>query len=598
MDTKEGSHPAPKIITGNGVRVVFMLLGVFTLLFTIVLPSYMAFRYGNFWHALDFFRMPMRGGDFLATYDTAKHWLAGLPAYSTPDSLGRLYSYPIVHVLLFVPLTLLPFEQSYQVWSVISVGLTGLSVWFTSKLYVDSPRIAFALGVLLLAQSSFIIFQLERGQTDALVLFLITAFLYLYLRGHSKALVAAILVLASVLKVFPAVWGLFFLLRREFKLLGYAFVFSIFAVVCTNPLVWWKYITETVPSYSEFYLGYTVDHSLFYLADWLIPIHREARTYAKILSCLALGIYALNVIFNRSRDRYVLTEIALLTIIMEISTPWAANYKLLLLLFALLTPLSIQAFSFVQRRPLFFTLPIFLCFVLIVPLFGEYLVRIPYTVLAHVSPSLTIPFNPLNPLIADRKVALGVLLLLMYLLLLYSAATVQSYLSEKQQATFWNWFDRITRPRNVSLVVALLALTTAVLSLEYHKMNEAGVTAIVAETNSKQFMGPAVTGLGYRVTERGSGYHTLDLVFEVHEALPRNYQIYVHAYGPNASGGYAVTSGKNFFPDLITSAWPKSKIVHTQTTLPVPNDYTELHVGFFSLEDGARYGPEAVFIRR
>ena len=114
------------------VRPVLALMALFTLLFAVLIPTYMALHDHNYWYALDYYRMPMQGGDYLATFSAALRWLSGKPIYTIPDSLNRLYSYPPIHVILFAPLAWMRFETSYLAWTVISGALIITSIFLAS----------------------------------------------------------------------------------------------------------------------------------------------------------------------------------------------------------------------------------------------------------------------------------------------------------------------------------------------------------------------------------------------------------------------------------------------------------------------------------
>ena len=173
--------------------------------------------------------------------------------------------------------------------------------------------------------------------------------------------------------------------------------------------------------------GQNVDHSLVYLFGAFTGNIDTALLISHVVAAVLLGAYAVLVLLNRERRRHVLIEIAILTMIVEIATPWSINYKLVVLLFLFVSPFAILSIDAVRARPVLYALPLFAAFVLIVPVFGDYLTRLPFAVFAPLLPIDVIVSNPIDPIITDRKVAVGIVIALVYLMALYAGAALATH---------------------------------------------------------------------------------------------------------------------------------------------------------------------------
>jgi hypothetical protein len=151
------------------------------------------------------------GLDFLNNYHAARHWLAGGNPYREPfgDPLGRRLCYPPVVVPLFAWCGLVEPRAAVMVWMAALAGVAGVAAWACCRTrrvlrLWDMPL---SLAVAAVLWSSPVIYAMERGNYDLLVLPLILAAVAA-LRDRSvvRDLAAGCcLGLAAWIKVYPIV---------------------------------------------------------------------------------------------------------------------------------------------------------------------------------------------------------------------------------------------------------------------------------------------------------------------------------------------------------------------------------------------------------
>ncbi len=580
--------------TSDPIARVFYVCLALALFTAVIVPGFMALRYEVYWKPLDWFTMPEPGGDFAATYAATRKVVAGEDPYSvnSGDPYGRRYSYPLMHILLMLPLAFPDFKVSYAIWSVASVLLVVLTLALTAGCF-SRPRLAFLFLLLLYAQSSFMLFMLERGQTDALAILPIALAFYLYLKRGSKVLCGCCLALAASIKVFPAAFAIFFLLRREFKVLAAAAVCGTAIVLCTGIGTWLYYVREIVPAYSNFYLGNGVDHSLYYLAQAFVPDLERARALSHDI-VLGLGaVYVLLVLLHRNRAEYTLVELAILSLVIEFSTPWAANYKLVILSYFFLAPLAIAATPLGRKRPVWAAAPLLVCMLLVVPIFGEYVARIPFTLYANLTSSTFVAENPLGTFLGERKVAAGLIVALLYLFGFYAYSVFVS----RRPAPAVPLRIGSRRLRVAGALAVVFPIIGSLYLFNRYQVREYREFRRVSE----HFGQPAVisdrlTLLGATLLNEKNAHTAVTLYFDSRGGPDWNYHMYLHAEGAKPDGSTGITGGTNFLPSIIASDWPDRKILAVETAFAAPASIERLHIGFFSLKDGHRYGQEALVV--
>lgn len=581
---------------------VFLAYVVFALVFGVGVPWWVCGRCDISYHPQDFYPMQKPGGDFVVTYVAAQSLLSGRPIYDYfpdspdwsapgPGNISR-YAYAPPQAYLMLPLGLPSFERSHGVWIGLTIALIILSAWMASRMF-DSPWFVFLAACAIYAQSSFIHFQFERGQTDALPLICIVLSLYFHTQRRNSYLAGLFCAMGAVIKVLPAVLLLYFLLRLDWRAILSTVVSAAAIVLATGLGDWERWYTEIIPAWSPIHIGFgqNVDHSLVYLIGSFTGNVDLALLISRIAAAVLLGAYAVLVLVNRERKRHVLIEMAILTMIVEIVTPWSINYKLVVLLFVFVSPFAILTIDAVRKRPISYTLPLFAAFVLIVPMFGEYWMRLPFSILAGIVPGDMLVSNPIDPILTDRKVALGAFFTLAYLVVLYGRAAVATrpLLQAKVRRVVAAVLGKRS-PGRVAVALLLVAVFSgcAVASARVLAPSDQFRQAVERFGEARPINDWASLA-GIDVEPTAGGGWTIDLIYRSHGPMPRNLQIYLHADMMDENEPQA-REGRNFFPSLITTHWPAGKFVVARTTTHWPPGEYRLEIGFFDLDDGRRYG--------
>jgi hypothetical protein len=141
--------------------------------------------------------------DVHAYYDAGARLNAGIPLYEQPASTteAAYYRYPPLLAVAFRPLALLPFEVAASLWMVVLIAAVGGSVWLAG---VRNRWTWYVFGWL----AAPIAWSLVAGQAHVLVMYLLTLAtpLGLALSGH--------------LKVFPALAAIYWVGRRDWRMLA------------------------------------------------------------------------------------------------------------------------------------------------------------------------------------------------------------------------------------------------------------------------------------------------------------------------------------------------------------------------------------------
>ena len=439
----------------------------------------------------DWFPWDEPGYDFQATYEACANMRHGVSPYlkrpvaaNAPDaelesSLNR-YSYPPLQAVLLYPFSLLPPGAAYVAWGVVTCLCVVASLFLLSRLY---PRAGPVFGILLALylMSSFLYFELERGQTDGPILLLLCLALYLYRQRGMPALSGVACALAFLLKVTPGVFLLLFFVRREWRALA-AFAATCVAVVLATSLDSWLFWLRVVgPFFSRTArVGFGVDHSLLYLMTGLFPTDAAATLAAHALYVFFWAVFLILVLRSKRRD-LLLLEAGILCILMNIGTPWSANYKVLLLPFAILGVITWAA----GREPSASTMrpwawfPFFVALALVVPASGIYLTRLVTQVLPALIATPDIQTAqlqalfvktqhadlPIDDILSNRKVVIGLLGILAWLLAAYAAATLP--LSQALRQRLALLCARIGKASFVATVCVALAAVVIVAAKPY-----------------------------------------------------------------------------------------------------------------------------------
>jgi len=405
------------------LTVLFFLL-IFSIVFSATIPTIIMYTIGKESY-YDFYPMSGKGGDYVATYCVINNLMVkGKSIYTAnfDDPYGRTYySYPPLHPLFLTPLSFLSYNKSYQIWIIISIILIILSIFLIST-FTKHKIISIIVLFTIYFQSTFLQFHIERGQTDILMLFFMVLFIYYYIIEKKPYICAFFFTIVSLIKVLPGIFVLFFLIRKEFKIIILSSIYAITFMLLTNPTQWLIWITKILPFYSNVYLEGGIDHSLNNLYFIFLQDHTSSLLASKITSITLIVIYIIIVYVNKQRDKYVLLEIAILTMIMEITPPWAANYKLILLIFLFLSPVFLSELDTFKKNIALFIFPIFTAFVLFLPIYNIYYAKAIFSLLSFILPN-----NILQNLLTLRS-AIAIIFSLLYFIFIYIYLIVKNKL--------------------------------------------------------------------------------------------------------------------------------------------------------------------------
>ncbi|MBN2408116.1 MAG: DUF2029 domain-containing protein, partial [Candidatus Aminicenantes bacterium] len=156
--------------------------------------------------------------DFGVCYQGGQRIVRGETLYREAD--GHLqYKYSPASALFFAPLTLLPYGAAKIIWYMLEFGfLAGIFFFFYRILPVEGKRAGPVLGWTFLIELKFVAREIELGQVNLFILFLLTAMLYLL--AGKKETVAGFLWGASLLfKPYALVFLPYLLLKRKLQTL-------------------------------------------------------------------------------------------------------------------------------------------------------------------------------------------------------------------------------------------------------------------------------------------------------------------------------------------------------------------------------------------
>jgi hypothetical protein len=137
---------------------------------------------------------------------------------------GFLYT-PLA-ALLFVPLGQLPYATAAAIWTALLLSLVAVLAGFS----VGRDVIASCLGVTLSIASVPVLHDLKFGQVSLLIVVALLACGVCYRRGHVRA-AAACLAFAASLKLYPLLFALHFVFRRDLRALVATGVFLLIGLL-------------------------------------------------------------------------------------------------------------------------------------------------------------------------------------------------------------------------------------------------------------------------------------------------------------------------------------------------------------------------------
>jgi len=176
------------------------------------------------------------GLDFLHNYCAVPYWLEGGNVYLDQfgDPIGREYAYPPIMLPLFAWVLMMGAQSATLTWTAASAAVFAVAAWagwrVRRTLGLFNLPLPFVVGVVLL--STPVMFHLERGNCDVIVLLMLLAAVALLRRRASwpaDLACAACLAIATWTKVYPVILlpGLLALRRPRPFVLGGLFCAAI-----------------------------------------------------------------------------------------------------------------------------------------------------------------------------------------------------------------------------------------------------------------------------------------------------------------------------------------------------------------------------------
>lgn len=191
-------------------------------------------------------------GDFDVYYASSQNYLAKAPVYIPHDGIEE-FKYSPLFALVFSPLTMLSKPLALYVWNILNIFLLYLIFYLFYKLKQMSfskPQDLLIIVCLFALAGQFIFSDIRLGQINIFLCCLMV--LTMYLEINKKYFWASVILAFSLMiKFFPLLFVLYFVLRRRFKLLGFTILMTVFFLL--------------LPS---IYSGF--DLNLRYLHDWFI----------------------------------------------------------------------------------------------------------------------------------------------------------------------------------------------------------------------------------------------------------------------------------------------------------------------------------------
>jgi hypothetical protein len=207
--------------------------------------------------------------DFTAFYTAGESLNAGLSPYlnhiaQTPpiwDGVNPFvfsrFQYPPPAAILFQPLALLPFLTAKYFWVILSMTCVLLSVILTGRIFPLRAAWQWLVVGILICVFFPLFTLLERGQIDAVTLFLLILAVYWTVQNKAREswLAGFAIALAILLKVYCVFLLPFFLIRRRWSILagvscGLVVLLAGSYIYPGGQNLWQEYIDDVLPRIS------------------------------------------------------------------------------------------------------------------------------------------------------------------------------------------------------------------------------------------------------------------------------------------------------------------------------------------------------------
>jgi len=293
------------------------------------------------------------GVDFDWSYKAAVNLRAGHNIYEdnsafgerytlkSKDSHGHVCSYGPLLAYLFIPLTFLPEGAAYHLWFILILVIMLLSMYIFSLFFKDKALFWLTATVLLFFSYPLRII-LEKGNNEMVLMILISAAIYFWLLKRNEFLVGLFIAMAILIKLYPLIFLLYFILKREWKIVLWSAVLCMIIGVLSyrnlslgDHFLQLSNFSKTYhcqPSMLNHSLWSYIGLSLGYLARRIQYLSFLADIWKPVAAVILLGLY-FPVIFlvwrNNSRShKVILKEVSLILILATFTTISAYDYRL------------------------------------------------------------------------------------------------------------------------------------------------------------------------------------------------------------------------------------------------------------------------------
>ena len=161
--------------------------------------------------------------DFQVLYLATKDFLSGLNFYQNKEIFTGV-GYPPITLLFYAPLTIFSYPVAQTIFFIVNLILIAATVYLSFKIINQKPKVWHFLLALFLALISFPTkFTIGMGQNNLVSLFLILVSFYAYKNGKNSW-AGILLGLVISLKTIFGFFLLFYLIKKRYKLIAYAFI--------------------------------------------------------------------------------------------------------------------------------------------------------------------------------------------------------------------------------------------------------------------------------------------------------------------------------------------------------------------------------------
>jgi hypothetical protein len=276
--------------------------------------------------------------DFGVCYKNGSRILQGETLYRISD--GHLqFKYAPVSALIYAPLALLPYEAAKAIWYILELCLLFATFWISYKLLPSRLKgPVFVLGLSFLILLKFIGREIELGQVNILIIFILTAMLAAELKKHDTT--AGILWAISLFfKPYALILLPYFILRKRLKLIAVGSFILILGLAL--PIAYFGFqgniivLKEWISTLSKSTPGLLAvgDNASLYALIWkTLPGHHETLIQIIWIICGLIAAGALLWMMRRARLQVShapeVLDVAFLFVLIPLFSPlgWYYNY--------------------------------------------------------------------------------------------------------------------------------------------------------------------------------------------------------------------------------------------------------------------------------